>query len=183
MTVIVIVGVLAGLAIYGTRKYVFASRTAEAGEMINSIKAAQESYRSDAMTYLDISGAHAVSDMSTFYPSTKPGNFKTAWGAGGTIGDRWKSLNVRPDGTPMYFVYACSAGEMPTNKVDDYDAAGIWASHAVTYKTITNWPPTNFTAGSWYVVKAVGNLDGAGLSQLWVTASFTDQVFNNADQD
>ncbi len=182
MTVIVIVGVLAGLAIYGTRRYVFASRTAEAGEMINAIKTAQESYRSDAMTYLDVSGVHAVSDMSGFAPSTAPGNFKTAWG-GGANAARWKQLNVRPDGSPLYFVYACSAGELPANKVDDYDVAGIWASHAVTNKTITGWPPAALTAGSWYVVKAVGNLNGDKTSQLWVTASFTDQVFNNDDAD
>lgn len=177
MTTVAIVGVLAGLGIYGMRKYIAASRTAEAGEMINSIKSAQETYRTDAMAYLDVSGAHAVSSMSSFYPSTAPGNFKTQWGDTSTdIGKRWKALNVRGDA--MFFAYACSAGQLPTDAVDSYDVDSIWTGTA-----LGNWPPASFTGGPWYVVKVVGNMNGDKKRQLWVTANFTDQIFNNNDTE
>ena len=135
------------------------------------------------MTYLDVSGAHAVTDMSTFYPTTKPGNFKTGWGDVSTeIGKRWKALNVHTDGGGVYYAYACSAGE-PTDKLDGPDVDGIWQT--VTTKQISPWPPTGFL-GQWYVVKVVGDLDNTGPGtrrQLWVAPNFSDQVFFNSDSD
>lgn len=181
MTVVMIVGVLAALATYGVRKYVRTARTAEAGQMINSIRSGQEAYHSDAYTYLDVSGAHAATDMSTFYPSKKPGNFKTGWGDASTeVGKRWRALNIHPDGGGVFFAYGCSAGEA-SDPVDSYDVDSVWGSTGA--KPIGNWPPAQFKDQQWYVVKVVGDLDGAGNRQLWVTSNFTDQVLFNSETD
>jgi type IV pilus assembly protein PilA len=180
MIVVVIVGVLAGLAVYSVRRYMFASKTAEAGEMINSIRAAQEVYKGDAFEYLDVSGSNAVTDMNQFYPSTAPGNFKTVWGDSSTsIGKRWKALNVAASGG-VYFAYACSAGGA-NNTVDTYDIDGIWVG--TPRPGIQGWPPASWAPSPWYVIKVVGNLSGGDKKQLWVTASFTDQLFNNVDTE
>jgi type IV pilus assembly protein PilA len=180
MVVVVIIGVLASLAVYSVRRYMFASRTAEAGEMINNIRSAQEIYKGDAFEYLDVSGANAVTTMSQFYPSTAPGNFKTAWGeVASDKGKRWKALNVSSNGS-LYFTYACSAGGA-NNPVDTYEIDNIWSSTPLP--AIQNWPPPSWNPSPWYVIKVVGNLNGGEKKQLWVTASFTDQVFNNTDAE
>jgi len=170
MIVVAIVGILAALAVYGVRKYIIASKTAEATEMIGSIKAAQESYRADAFTYLNVSGS--VSALNTFYPTTTPVNRKYAWGDTSTdIGKRWAALNVHPDGA-VYYTYGCAAGEAG-DTVADYKTTGV------NMTTIANWPTTS--GGSWFVVKAIGDLDGDGIKQEWVSASFTEQIFHNTD--
>jgi type IV pilus assembly protein PilA len=172
MIVVAIVGILAALAVYGVRKYVIASKTSEATQMIGSIKSAQEAYRSDAFTYLDVSGTHSLADLSSFYPTTTPANRKYGWGDTTTaVGQRWRALNVAPAGA-VYFTYGCAAGEA-TDPVADYHTTGV------NMTTVTNWP-TN-SVGSWYVVKAVGDLDGDGVKQEWVSGSFTEQIFNNTD--
>ena len=55
MVVVVMVGVLATLAVYGVRKYVFAAKSSEFNWVIQDIKAGQESFRLETHRYLDIS--------------------------------------------------------------------------------------------------------------------------------
>ena len=57
MAVVVMVAVLATLAVYGVRKYVFAAKASEAFTMINAIKAAEEAYRDETFVYLNVSGS------------------------------------------------------------------------------------------------------------------------------
>ena len=74
MTVVVIVGVLSTLAVYGVRKYVYSSKTTEAIHMIGSIKSAEESYKSETFNYVGRPGT--IDDVSSFYPNgpAPPGN-------------------------------------------------------------------------------------------------------------
>ena len=45
LTVVIIVGVLATLAVYGVRRYILSSKTSEAISMMASIKSAEEAFK------------------------------------------------------------------------------------------------------------------------------------------
>jgi len=162
MIVVVIVGILATLAAYGVTKYIQASKSSEAIQIIGSIKAAQESYRSDTMAYLDVSGNNA---LGTYYPVGTPGRDVHAWGATNTaIGENFARLGVTVD-APVRFVYACAAGP-----------ASLPPANHGTSLEIANWP-TAATGEPWYVVSALGDLDGDNVKSAFASASFTSQIF------
>jgi type IV pilus assembly protein PilA len=163
MIIVVIMGILAGLAVYGVGKYVRAAKTGEAIQMIGSIKAAQESYKSETFTYLDVSGAKSLASMSSFYPTTAPDGKLRGWGDVSTdVGKAWRSLGVEPDG-PVRFAYGCAAG----------GAGDAVAAHG-TSQTVANWPAT--LTAPWYVVRAVGDLDADSTRSIYVSGSFTGQI-------
>jgi type IV pilus assembly protein PilA len=180
MIVVAVVGILSALAVYGVRKYLLSAKTSEALEMIREIKSAQESYKSDTFSYLDVSGnKSALSDLTGFYPTATPGKKKWAWGGGdGTVPDRWRSLNVVTN-APVQFAYGCSAGGPDDGRPDS-------AITAYSYTYLPNIP--GWEAGKkgqpWYVVKAVGDLDGDGVDAVvYLSASFTGEVFNSSETD
>lgn len=157
MAVVVIVGILATLAIFSLRRYVFAARSSEATEMIGLIKAAQENFKDETFRYLDVSGG----DLTAYYPSPTPGSFKTGWGDTSTpLGQNWAQLGVAPSG-PVVFGYACVAGQ-----------GGTPPSTALSDDV--DWPET---AGPWYVVQAVADQNGNGVFAVYVSSSFSDQIF------
>ena len=161
MVVVAMVGILATLAVYGVKKYLNSTKSSEAIRMIGAIKAAQESYRVETFSYLDVSGVHALSGLSTFYPATTPGNQAVQWGSTSSAqGQAWQTLGVTADG-PVRFIYGCAAGttEAPA-------AAGM---------TVANWPTAS--TQPWYVVRAVGDLDADGTYSNFVSGSFVDQIF------
>jgi len=133
--------------------------------MIGSIKAAQESYRSETFAYLDVSGAHALADkdFSTFYPTTTPGSQAVQWGdaAGVPTSVPWQTLGVIAD-APVRFTYGCAADAADTSVT----GAGM---------TVGNWPEKS--TQPWYVVRAVGDLDGDKTYSNFVSSSFVGQIF------
>lgn len=164
MIVVVIVGVLGTLAVYGTRRYIASSKTSEAVQMIGSIKAGQEAYKDETFSYLDVTGS-----LKTFYPNNpKPGQAKVMWGGGSAdIVARWNSIGVMPN-APVLFVYACKAGG-PDDKVDDpSENKDI---------SIANWPAAA-PGTPWYVVKAKADLDFGDNVSTYVAPSFTNQIFS-----
>jgi type IV pilus assembly protein PilA len=128
LTVVIIVGVLATLAVYGVRKYILSSKTSEAISMMASIKSAEEAFKSETFTFLNVSGDF---NDSNFYPSQQASNptqkfGKHAWSVmgGSAVEQRWRLLGVSPDG-PVLFAYAVVAGgpgdpypSLPTAKKD-----------------------------------------------------------------
>src|SRR5262245_13148714 len=52
MIAVCIVAILAALAVYGVRRYVLVSKTSEPIEIINQVRAAEESYKDETFTYL-----------------------------------------------------------------------------------------------------------------------------------
>src|SRR5512145_2725128 len=66
MIVVVIIGVLATLATYGVRRYIRRAKSAEARQMILSIKAGEESYREETYKYLSTTSGSAISDTNLF---------------------------------------------------------------------------------------------------------------------
>lgn len=168
MVVVAIVGILATLGVYSVRKYVFAAKTAEPIEMINSIRAAQESYRDETFAYLH------VSDLTSYYPySSKSdlGNKKRSWesGASGELA-LWTRLGVRAGG-PVQFGYACAAGRQDKS-VPAKAALGI--SNSLNY-------PAN--APNWFVARAAGDRDDNGTLATFVGSSFTDEIYSESDTE
>ncbi len=164
MVVVAMVGILATLAVYGVKKYLNSSKSAEAIQMIGSIKAAQESYRSETFNYLDVSGAKtlpASPSYATFYPTTTPSNKAVQWGDTSTAqGANFQTLGVTAD-APVRFTYGC--------------AANVSGTVAGAGMTVANWPATS--PGPWYVVRAASNLDGDTTYSNFVSASFVGQIF------
>lgn len=167
MIVVVIIGVLATLAMYGTKRYITSSKTGEAVQFIGTIKAAEETYKDETFQYLKVSDS-----LTDFYPkSPHRGQYKVQWGGEPQASlDKWTMLGVHPSG-PVWFVYACTAGG-----AEDAIAApgdGI---------TVTNWP-SGTQGAPWYVVKAVADLDESGPETVYVSANFSNQIFSANEGD
>jgi type IV pilus assembly protein PilA len=155
MGVVVIVGILATLAIVSLRRYVFAARSSEATQMIGAIKAAQESYRDETFRYRDVSGS-----LTAYHPDA-PGAKKMAWSNPASPQTPvWAELGVTATG-PVMFGYACVA-----------DQGGTLPPTALS--TPIAWPATT---GPWYVVQAAADQDGDDIQAIYVSSSFSDQIF------
>jgi len=166
MIVVVIVGVLAVLAVVGYRKLVTSSHVAEATNMVQNIRVAQEGYHAETQQYANIS-----KDFYSYYPQSAPtGKIETAWGGSCASlcqsGMQWSMLDLRVDG-PVLFGYATVAGGV--------GIAPAPASVTVSGQTLTfpANPPTE-----WYMVAATSDLDGLGAPNTYVyTTSWNNQVF------
>jgi type IV pilus assembly protein PilA len=172
MIVISIVGVLAALATYGVRRYVLASKSAEAIELINNIRAAQEQYRDERFRYLDVSSVDIGS--GSFFPfasKTALRNSKHSWATGSTgIAGKWAELGIFPS-APVAFGYACAAGQTA-------DAVPTQATLG-TAKNL-RYPAS---AANWYVVRAAADRDGDGTLALFVGSSFTDELYVEGESE
>jgi prepilin-type N-terminal cleavage/methylation domain-containing protein len=123
MTVVVLVGILATLSVYGVRKYILSAKSGEAVSMMSNIKAAEEAFKDETFVYLDVSQTFADGNFYPFNPATSPQGVKVQWGASGTAqAANFKTLGVQPD-APVAFAYAVVATgpggtvpELPTNK-------------------------------------------------------------------
>ena len=115
MTVVVMVGVLATLAVYGVRKYILSAKSGEAVSMMTTIKSAEEAFKDETFVYMDVSSNF---QPTSWYPTATPGKSKIQWGGTPqTLADKWRTLGVRPSG-PVQFAYAVVAtapgGAVPT---------------------------------------------------------------------
>ena len=167
MVVIVIIGILATIASVSVKKYVASSKTTEAIHMIGAIKAAQENFKDETFTYLNVSpGLSAASD---FYPNNpSPGQKKMNFAGAGAGKANWELLNVHED-APVLFVYASTAG-----------VAGTTPTPTGSDITVTNWPSAAATK-PWYVVKARADLDGDGVNTVFLSTSFAGEIFSAND--
>jgi prepilin-type N-terminal cleavage/methylation domain-containing protein len=159
MVVVTIVGVLAMVGISLLRKHVFASRSTEAFAMIQSIRAAEERWRSENQSYLDVS-----TTIASFYPMSTPGRNRYAWEqSGGSDFARWRLLNPTVSG-PVQFGYAVKAG--PPGSTD---------LPALSIATPPVWPvPTE----PWYVIQAVADTDEDGVRAVFAATSFSAEVYS-----
>ncbi len=171
MIVVVIVGILATLGTYGVTRYIHSAKTAEVIQVIGSIKAHQESYKSDMLEYLDVAGGKTISS-SSYYPMTTPGTRLYAWGDTSTdIGKRFKQLGVHVD-TGVRYAYATTAG----------GGADVPAGDQLPTVAVANWP-TAATGQPWYVVSAIGDLDGDGVTSHYSSASFTGLIHREKEDE
>jgi prepilin-type N-terminal cleavage/methylation domain-containing protein len=165
MAVVAIVSVLALVGLVGYRRFITSARTTEAVQMVGSIRAAEESFRAETLTYLDVSGGH---NLATPFPAEHPGKFKTAWPTpavsgctGDTLCGRWMQLGAKPD-APVVYGYAVAAG-------------GV--SDALPVPAIANPPAWPAITEPWYVILATGDIDGDGTNSHVLGSSFTGEIY------
>lgn len=157
--VVAIVGILSVLAVVGYRKLILSSKVTEAQNVISAIRVAEESYRAERGTYVDIGS-------SKFCPSDGSKQAKTAWDPscnGGTT--TWAQLPVHVDG-PVQFGYRVFAG-----------STGFSAPTDITW---VDWSGASTTV-PWYVVHAKADLNDDGSSGLYtelVGTSFQNTIFS-----
>ena len=168
MVTVAIVAILATIGIYGVRRYLLSAGTAEPMEIINSVRAAEESYKDETFGYLN------VGSISSYYPfgSSVPGSQKKrAWEGGTPNADetQWQLLGVHPS-TVVQFGYACVAGK----------GAGVPRKADLNTSIDLNYPAT---AGDWYVVRAASDRDGNGIAAIFVGSSFTDQIYGQGETE
>lgn len=164
MVVVSIVAVLAVIALVGFRKYMNAAHSSEAVSVIGSIKNAQESYRAETLAYLNVS-----TTLDTFYPRQDPDDRKMAWG--GTHADlaKWRQLNVDPGG-PTLYSFATIAG-LPNQAVT---TGGI---------KVVNKPTFALPVEPWYLIQAIGDVDGDNDNFYALASSFTTTVYIEKDDE
>ena len=167
MIVVAIIAVLSTLAVYGVRKYVLVSKTAEPIEIINSIRAAQEAYKDETFAYLAISP-----DLATLHPAIPagiPDSKKRSWQTGNPANDTpWQQLGVAVS-APVAFGYACvaRAANQPLPNL------GITGN--------VNYPAT--PTAPFYVVRAAGDRDEDGVQAVLLGSSFTDEIYVERDDE
>lgn len=169
LVVVAIVGILAVLGIAGIRGYVTRSRSAEAFTMIQSIRAAEERWRAESRTYLDVSAS-----LDTYYPSSALGRDGHPWPAPDGTPDKtsWELLNPSLPGSQVGSVtgtivrhgYAVKAGLAGENM---NSLTGIPSG-----LTLESNPPVD-----WYVVKAEGDLDGDGDPAFYIATNLNAEIW------
>ena len=142
MIVVVIVGVLAAIAIPVFTSYLYRTKISEAQGFLGTIKARQESYRSEF-------GQYAEAPLN---PGTSPGDIgenPVAW----TDQADWLQLGAAPDG-PVRCNYRTEAG--PPGQTPDTSSPEA---------TLAN------TNNFWYVAEGFCDLDADGVVlSMWTTS-------------
>lgn len=175
MAVVIIVGVLATLAIYGVRKYVYSAKSSEARTMILNIKAAEEAYREETYQYLPT--ATSIAGASELYPQVclgkVPGQFKVAWeqSSGCAQAAAFRTLGVTST-NPVQYGYGVAT-----------PAAAGAAMPSLPLKTAFDWGDKKSPNGPAFAVLAMGDLDGNGTFSMFVSSNFTDEVYAEYDTE
>lgn len=165
MVTVAIVAILATIGVFGTRRYIAHSKTGEAIQMLGSIKIAEESYKDETFTFLDVSGSFT---SEKYYPKNEtPGQAKVMWGGTDELATKWATLGVNPNG-PVLFVYAVVAGGPADTVVSPVESGDI---------KIDNWP-TAALGTPWFVAKAKADLDAGEKWTVYVAPGFTNQIFS-----
>jgi type IV pilus assembly protein PilA len=170
MITVAIVGIIATIAVVAYRAKIRSSKTVEATQLIEGIRAAQDAYKAETGGYADISKS-----VTSFYPAATPGLFTTAWGAAcasaicNTNMD-WSRINVQPT-SPVQFGYATVAG------TPSVTPAGKAVAFNVNGKAIDL---TALNGHAWYVVAARGDTNGDGVFvNLYATSAGGDVMIDN----
>jgi type IV pilus assembly protein PilA len=171
MIVVAMIGVMAALAIVGYRKYLNAAQASEAKAMIQGIRAGEESYKSEMLVYLNVSGT-----LNNYYPNNPTvtqDDKKWSWVQSGdpryTDKDKgWQLLNVAADG-PVRFGYAVVAGVGPAAP-----------PAPVGFTSPPVWPPIN-PGIPWYVVQAVNQRSPGAKLVLFVSSSLSGEIYGEND--
>jgi len=176
MTVVVIVGILATLAVYGVRRYVYSAKSSEARGIILNIKASEEAYREETYQYL--ATATDISGTSELYPHVclgkVPGQFKLSWEQADSCAKvkLMHTLGVTST-NPVQYGYAVGVPSAP----------GAAMPTLPLKKTAFNWGTQATPNGPAYAVIAMGDLDGNGTFSVFVGSNFTDEIYaENEDE-
>lgn len=165
LTVVAMVGILATLGVVTYRKYLTSAASSEATTIMQSIRAAEDMYRSQALLYLGCSGcggtgcAPGAGSLSAYYPQTTGAPNDKRWGWSQPNHPDyvcWRLLNVSVD-APVRFGFSVVAGT----------AGQAFPVTAMQKPPV--WQPTD---EPWYVIQATADRDANGLFAVLVTSSF-----------
>lgn len=163
MVVVVIVSILAIIGIMLFRKYVSSSKGVEALSMIQSIRAAEERWRSEHQSYLDVS-----STMTSWYPMKTPGKKLYAWNQPtGNDYQKWRLLAPTVAG-PVQFGYVVKAGPPFTTPP------------TLDIKNPPVWPQMT---QPWYVIMAEADADGDGVFAKYAASSLSNEIYRENEGD
>jgi type IV pilus assembly protein PilA len=164
LTVVTIVGILAATAMVYVGRHIKAARAAEAVAMVQSIRAAEERYRSENRAYLSVS-----SSLVDYQPLTSPDGNLHAFYNGDTDKDvRWKVLGPSVAG-PVRFGYAVVAGSS--------------GGTIPTPNTALN-PNYPTPTSDWYVIQASsGDPDHDGTTCYILSSSMSSEVYVENEGD
>ena len=183
MIVVAIVGILAALGLYGFRKYLSSANSGEAKSMLASMKIAQESYRSENLTYAGCDGtaggapkASTAGDIATgwLYPRALVdiNDRKIQWGGASSVGTCFSAIGFRSSGA-VRFSYGVRAG-LPGASVTH---GGTLSPSDVAFDTNAGMNIGVLTPKEpWYIAIAVGNLDNDTKYSLMSTTSQANEV-------
>lgn len=174
MITVTVVGVLALIAGVGYRRIINSSRTVEATHMVAAIRGAQERYHAEVGRYANVStglAANQTTNHDKLYPQVTagmahPGASKVAWGAAcptSACNADWSVIQVQPDG-PVFYGYTTVSG-----------GAGQQPSQVVTVGGTAVAFPSN-PPDAWYLVTAVGDVDGNGTFSTVLGTSFDNEL-------
>lgn len=155
MTVVLITGILAAIAIPTFSGYVFKSRTSEAVHFLGVIKLKQEAYRSEFGRYAPPPGTTLTDPTSMTYLPLAPAQMKGQQEPFPATNAQWNQLGARPD-APVRFTYGWAAG---TPIDGDNVEAAPW-----------NVPDP---ADHYFVAQAISDLDDNGVQCTFEVTSFT----------
>ncbi len=157
MAVVAITGILAVIGVVLVRRQIFSSRAGEASAMVQSIRAAQERWRSETGTYLDVS-----TTITSYYPTATPTTIKYSWEQpAGTDYAKWRLLNPTVSG-PVQYGYTTKAGGAGT---------------VPTTLTIDNAPTFAAQPEPWFVIQAYGDTDGDGKFSMYAATSMSPELY------
>jgi type IV pilus assembly protein PilA len=166
--VVTIIGILAVLAVAGYRKLVTSSHTTEATEMVNAIKVAQETYHAETGQYANISSGLGLGSL---YPAATPvSTSATVWGAACSVctdQQGWQKLPVHASGA-MRFGYATVSGTV-AQQLPAPPVSGM------------SFPTSNQLTGDWFVVDAMGDMDGNNVYCTVVGVSWQRDLYIDKD--
>jgi type IV pilus assembly protein PilA len=152
LAVVAMIGILAALALVGYRRYLHASHTGEAKEIIGQIEVAEASYKGETLGYLNCS-----SSLTDWYPMAPNGKKRNWINPGHADVANWRMLNVAVD-SPTVFGFSLVAGPPGGTPPDPSTAQK------------PTWP--NPTTEPWYVIQAAGDQDNNGVFSYFVASSF-----------
>lgn len=160
MVVVVLVGILATVGIVLFRRWIFHTRSVEAVGMLQSIRVAQERWRSETGSYMDVS-----TSPTAWYPTMTPGRKLYDWRqVAGNDYAKWQLLNPTVSG-PVQFTYTTKAG------------APFTAMMVPVTADKPTWPVPAATTQPWYVIQAMGDTDEDTLMSYYVASSLNGEVY------
>jgi type II secretory pathway pseudopilin PulG len=163
--VVALISILSALAFPAVRKRILAARGRVGTVELRAIAGAQERFRAENLTYLDVSAT-----LTTYYPIGIPdGRFRNFRDPAHSDHTRWEVLGPPiTEATP--YVFATKSGLSGAGLPAGIDAQAIALMPGVAV-------PANATQNQWYVVQGQGNLDDDGTVQVMFTASFDPNAY------
>ena len=156
MVVVTLVAILAVMGVNSFREQILSSKSVEAVNVIQALRAGQEAYRAENQEYLN------VSSNPDWYPENTYGELTIHWAKGYT---------THPDGLAFQRLGAIvPQGVQYRYRVNAGSAGGTLPTPIVP----VTWPAAT---EPWYVIQARADVDQNGVFSNAIATSFSSEVY------